>query len=132
METSNYSVVEEELICSNVQSILNVFNIRSYFSERIGVEVALQNGKVCGSNLNFYKTRSTALGNINCIIPPLSDGDKEMIKDSTYGILRTLHVAVPRDLFGNIEVIAEFDPNQKMRIKNVTANIRSIFRLQCP
>jgi len=130
METSNYSVTEEEMICSNVQSILNVFNIRSYFSERIGVEVALQNGKVCGSNLNFYKTRPATLGNINCIIPPLSDGDKESIKNSTYSILRTLRVAVPKDLFGNIEVIAEFDPNQKMRIKNVTANIRSIFKLQ--
>ena len=129
METSNYTILEEELICSNVQTILKIFQIPNYFSDRIGVEVSLQNGRVCGSNLNFYKTRPSGLGNFNFIVPPLSDPDKERIKNSTLGILRTLNVAIPNDLFGHIEVIAEFDPDRKMRIKNVSVNLKSYFKL---
>jgi hypothetical protein len=129
METSNYTIIEEELICSNVQTILKIFQIPNYFSDRIGVEVSLQNGRVCGSNLNFYKTKSSGLGNFNFIVPPLSEPDKERIKNSTLGILRTLNVAIPSDLFGHIEVIAEFDPDRKMRIKNVSVNLKSYFKL---
>jgi hypothetical protein len=129
MDHSNYSVTEEEIICSSVQRILGVFRIANYFPERVGVEISLQNGKIHGSNLNFYKTHPSAVGNINCLTP-LSDSDKEEVKQYTYSILKTLHIAIPTDLFGTIEVIAEFDVNRKMRIYNVVVNFKSFFKLE--
>ncbi len=132
MTVSNYSVLEEELIASHIQHILKVFNVRHYLSDRVGVEVSMQNGKVCGSNLNFYKTRPENLGNINCIVPPFSVQDKEVLKTCTLGIMKTLQLEIPKDIFGTIEVITEFDPDKKMRIKNVSVNLRSVFKLIPP
>ncbi len=129
METSNFSITEEELIASTIHSILTVFKVHSFFSERIGFEISLQNGLVCGSSLNFYKTKPGNIGNISCIAPSLSPKDKDSIKRSAFQILKTLKMNAPEDLFGNMEIISEFDPERKMRIKNVSVNIRSVFKL---
>ena len=130
METSNYSLLEEEIISNNLHSILKMLKVYGVYSERIGLEMFMQNGRVFASNLNIYKTRPEAIGNINCIVPPLSDHDRSTIKNTLFEILRVLKVKLPPDLFGNVELIADYDPMNKMRIKNIALNLRSSFKLQ--
>ena len=122
-------MLEEEVISSSIQKILGTLKVYNLLSERVGLEMALQNGQICASNLNFYRTPAHALGNVNCVTHPLSDDDRKRIKASMYDILRTLSVRLPNDLFGNIELIAEYDPANKMRIRNILLNVRSTFRL---
>ncbi|MCB0832950.1 MAG: hypothetical protein KDC45_05775, partial [Bacteroidetes bacterium] len=70
------------------------------------------------------------LGDINCVVTSLSDSDREKIKNHVFDILQTLSVRVPYDMFGQLELVAEFDPLRKMRIKNLLLNMRSSFKLQ--
>lgn len=130
MDKSNFTVTEEELISGNLHNILSAYNIYQFFTDRIGVEISLQNGKVVNSQLNFYRANSSSLGNINCVMPPLSSSDREKIKQNTFGILRTLNIQTPNDIFGNLEIVFEFEPERKMRIKNVFIKIQSIFKNQ--
>lgn len=130
MSISNYSLIEEELIGNNFQKVLHTLRVYHLLSERVGLEMAMQNGRVCASNLNFYKTRPDALGDINCVVTSLSDSDREKIKNHVFDILQTLSVRVPYDMFGQLELVAEFDPLRKMRIKNLLLNMRSSFKLQ--
>jgi hypothetical protein len=38
-------------------------------------------------------------------------------------------VRVPYDMFGSLELIAEFDPMNRMRIRHLLLNLRSTFKL---
>ncbi len=124
-----YTVLEEEMISTCFQKILGTLKVHHLLSERIGLEMALHNGRVYGTNLNFYKTNPDALGQINCIVHPLSDNDREQIRSHVFDILRTLHVQIPCDVFGHVELIAEYDPARKMRIGNLALNLRGSFKL---
>lgn len=129
MATSNYSILEEEIISTHFQRILHTLKVYHLVSDRIGLEMALQNGKICGSNLNFYKTRPDALGNINCVVHSLSEPEKERVRTHVMEILQALSVAIPADMFGHVELVAEYDPAYRMRIKNLLLNLRSTFKL---
>ncbi len=129
MPTSNYTVLEEEIISDNFQKVLHTLKVYHLISERVGLEMFLQNGRVCGSNLNFYKMRPDALGNINCVVHALSDEERDRIKSHMFEILQTLSVRVPYDMFGSLELIAEFDPMNRMRIRHLLLNLRSTFKL---
>lgn len=130
MDKSNFTVTEEELISGNFHNILSAYNIHQFFTDRIGVEISFQNGNVVNSQLNFYRASSSILGNINCVMPPLSPLDKEKIKQNAFGILKTLNMQTPSDIFGNMELVFDFAPERKMRIKNVFIKIQSIFKNQ--
>lgn len=130
MATSNYSVLEEEIISTNFQRILHTLKVYHLVSERIGLEMALQNGRVCGSNLNFYKTRPDALGNVNCVVQTLTEKERERIKSHVFEILQALRVRIPTDVFGHVELVAEYDPVNRMRIRNLLLNLRSSFTLE--
>lgn len=130
MDKSNFTVTEEELISGNLHNILSAYNIYQFFTDRIGVEISFQNGKVVNSQLNFYRANSSSLGNINCMMPPLSSTEKEKIKQNAFAILRTLNMQTPIDIFGSMEIVCDFEPERKMRIKNVCIKIQSIFKSQ--
>ena len=129
MKTSNYTTLEEELISTHLQNVLHKLKIYNLISNRIGLEMSMQNGKICASNLNFYKTKADELGNINCLVHPLSEDDKNEIKISLGHIFQILNMRIPSDMFGHIELIAEYDPHARMRVRNLMLNIRSTFRL---
>ncbi len=128
MERPNFTVTEEELISGNMHNILSAYNIHQFFTERIGVEISFQNGKVVNSQLNFYRTRPETLGNINYLQPPLDGTEKEKIKQNVFAILRTLNMHTPADMLGTMEIVCEFEPERKMRIKNVFVKIQSVFK----
>jgi len=130
MATSNYSILEEEIISTHFQHILHTLKIYHLVSERVGLEMALQNGRICGSNLNFYKTRPDALGNVNCVVQALTEKEREHIKSHVFEILQALSVRLPSNMFGQVELVAEYDPINKMRIRHLFLNLRSSFKLE--
>lgn len=130
MTTGSYSVLEEEIISTNFQRILHTLKIYHWISERIGLEMALKNGRMCGANLNFYKTRQDALGNVNCIVQTLTDNDREYVKVHVIEILRILRVQVPTNVSGQVELIAEYNPVNRMRIQSLLLSLRTSFTLE--
>jgi hypothetical protein len=126
---TTYSVFEEEMISQNFQDVLKTLKVYHLFSNRIGLELTMQNGRICASNLNFYKTQPDILGNVNCVVKPLTEEDRDRIKKRLFDILKILSVRLPFDMIGQIEIIADFDAVHKMRIRHVQLNLRSCFQL---
>lgn len=129
MPTASYTLLEEEIISTSLQKILHTLKIHHLISERIGLEIALQSGRIYGSNLNFYKTSPDRIGHINCIAHALTEHEQDHIRSHLFDILRILNVQIPMDVFGHIELIAEYDPVRRMRIGTVSLNLRSSFKL---
>ncbi len=126
---TTYSVLEEEMISQSFQDVLKTLKVYNLFSDRIGLELTMQNGRIGASNLNFYKTQPDILGNVNCIVRPLTEEDRDRIKKRLFEILKVLSVRIPIDMIGQVEIIVDFDAVHKMRIRNLMLNLRSCFQL---
>ncbi len=120
--STSYSYINEELISQCFQDVIRTLRVYHLLSERIGLEMSLQDGRVCASNLNFYKTNPERIGNINCVPHNLSDDDRDRIKQRLFDLLKILRVRLPFDMIGQVEIIADFDMVNKMRIRQVTLN----------